>query len=118
MLLATVGILPDHSPVYDFLTTYVLSACLVLLLLNINLPAILKLGPTALTAMAVGAAGIAVGRRRRLRALCALASPGNLERRRRPFRQLDRRQREHAGGQGRSACAGQLFSPRWSSWTR
>src|SRR5690349_10727658 len=31
MLLATFGILPDHSPVYDFLTTYVLSACLVLL---------------------------------------------------------------------------------------
>jgi len=61
MLLATVGVLPDHSPVYDFLTTYVLSACLVLLLLNINLPAILKLGPTALTAMVVGAVGIAVG---------------------------------------------------------
>jgi uncharacterized membrane protein len=61
MLLATLGVLPDHSPVYDFLTTYVLSACLVLLLLNINLPAIVKLGPTALTAMAVGAVGIAVG---------------------------------------------------------
>src|SRR5439155_3018632 len=61
MILATLGILPDHSRVYDFLTTYVLSACLVLLLLNINLPAILRLGPTALTAMAVGAVGIAVG---------------------------------------------------------
>ncbi len=61
MLLATFGILPDQSPIYDFLTTYVLSACLVLLLLNINLPAILRLGPTALGAMAVGAIGIAVG---------------------------------------------------------
>src|ERR1035437_502722 len=61
MLLATFGFLPEHSPVYDFLTTYVLSACLVLLLLNVNLPAILRLGPTALTAMAVGAVGIAVG---------------------------------------------------------
>lgn len=61
MLLATFGLLPDHSPVYDFLTTYVLSACLVLLLLNINLPGILRLGPTALGAMAVGAIGIAVG---------------------------------------------------------
>jgi len=61
MILATAGLLPDHSWVYDFLTTYVLSACLVLLLLNINLPAIFRLGPTALTAMAVGAAGIAIG---------------------------------------------------------
>src|SRR5471030_2591144 len=61
MLLATFGLLPAQSPVYDFLTTYVLSACLVLLLLNINLPAIVRLGPTALTAMAVGAAGIAIG---------------------------------------------------------
>ena len=61
MLLATFGVLPDQSPVYDFLTTYVLSACLLLLLLDINLPAILKLGPTALSAMAVGAIGIAVG---------------------------------------------------------
>ncbi len=61
MLLATFGFLPTHSPIYDFLTTYVLSACLVLLLLNINLPAILRLGPTALNSMLVGAIGIAVG---------------------------------------------------------
>jgi uncharacterized membrane protein len=61
MVLSTVGILPDQSRVYDFLTTYVLSACLVLLLLNIRLPAIARLGTTALTAMTVGAAGIALG---------------------------------------------------------
>src|SRR5258706_215296 len=61
MLLSTFGLLPDHSPIYDFLTTYVLSACLLLLLLDINLPAILRLGPTALTAMTVGALGIALG---------------------------------------------------------
>ena len=61
MLLATLGVLPEQSPVYDFLTTYVLSACLLLLLLDINLPAIARLGETALTAMAVGAAGIAIG---------------------------------------------------------
>jgi len=61
MVLATLGLLPEQSSVYTFLTTYVLSGCLVLLLLNINLPAILRLGPMALTAMAVGAAGIAVG---------------------------------------------------------
>jgi len=61
MLLSTFGLLPDHSPVYDFLTSYVLSACLVLLLLDINLPGILRLGGTALSAMTVGAAGIALG---------------------------------------------------------
>src|SRR4051812_10691843 len=61
MLLSTAGLLPDHSPVYTFLTTYVLSACLVLLLLNINLPAIARLGPTALGAMGAGAVGIALG---------------------------------------------------------
>src|SRR5690348_507624 len=61
MLLATFGLLPEESPVYTFLTTYVLSACLVLLLLDINLPSILKLGPTALTSMTVGAFGIAFG---------------------------------------------------------
>src|SRR5882672_2104334 len=61
MLLSTFGLLPDQSRVYDFLTTYVLSACLILLLLDINLPAILRLGPTALTAMTVGALGISLG---------------------------------------------------------
>jgi uncharacterized membrane protein len=61
MVLATFGVLPPQSAVYDFLTTYVLSACLFLLLLNINLPAILRLGPTALGAMTVGALGIALG---------------------------------------------------------
>ncbi len=61
MVLATFGILPERSPVYDFLTTYVLSACLVLLLLDIRLPSILKLGPTALGTMVVGALGIGLG---------------------------------------------------------
>ncbi len=61
MLLATAGLLPEASPVYDFLTTYVLSACLILLLLDINLPGIMRLGPMALGAMAVGAVGIAAG---------------------------------------------------------
>src|SRR5206468_7636484 len=61
MVLSTFCLLPNESPVYDFLTTYVLSACLILLLVEINLPGILRLGPTALSAMAVGAVGIAVG---------------------------------------------------------
>jgi uncharacterized membrane protein len=61
MVMSTFGWLPESSPVYNFLTTYVLSACLVLLLLDVNLPAIARLGPMALGAMAVGALGIAAG---------------------------------------------------------
>jgi uncharacterized membrane protein len=61
VMLSTFGLLPASSPVYTFLTTYVLSACLLLLLLSVNLPAIARLGPTALGAMAVGALGIATG---------------------------------------------------------
>lgn len=61
MLLSTAGILPEKSPIYSFLTTYVLSGCLILLLLNVNVPSILRLGPTALGALAVGVFGIALG---------------------------------------------------------
>jgi len=61
MVVATFGGLPEKSPVYDFLTRDVLSACLILLLLDVNLPAIARLGPMALGSMAVGAFGIAVG---------------------------------------------------------
>jgi len=61
VMLSTFDILPTASPVYNFLTSYVLCACLLLLLLNINLPAIFRLGPTALGAMTVGALGIGIG---------------------------------------------------------
>jgi len=61
VMLSSVGILPIESPVYKFLTSYVLAACLLLLLLNINLPAIFRLGPTALGSMIVGAIGIGGG---------------------------------------------------------
>jgi uncharacterized membrane protein len=61
VLLSTFNILPTASPVYGFLTRYVLAACLLLLLLNINLPAIFRLGPTALGSMTVGALGIGIG---------------------------------------------------------
>ena len=61
VLLSTFNILPTASPVYSFLTGPVLAACLLLLLLNINLPAIFRLGPTALASMFVGALGIGIG---------------------------------------------------------
>ncbi|OGR92266.1 MAG: hypothetical protein A2992_06555 [Elusimicrobia bacterium RIFCSPLOWO2_01_FULL_59_12] len=61
MVLSTLGVLPEKSPVYSFLTTYLLSGCLILLLLNVNVPSILRLGPAALGALAVGSLGIGLG---------------------------------------------------------
>ncbi len=61
MLLGTMGILPERSPVYGFLTTYLLAGVLLLLLLNVDLPSIARLGPTALGALAVGSIGIGLG---------------------------------------------------------
>lgn len=61
VILATFGLLPDRSPVYDFITTYVLSAALLLLLLGVQLQSIVRLGPTALGATAAGTLGIALG---------------------------------------------------------
>ena len=50
--LASAGLLPPSSPVYTFLSSYVLGACLILLLLSVNLPLIGRVGPVALGAMA------------------------------------------------------------------
>ncbi len=61
MVLGTCGILPEKSPVYSFLTTNLLAGCLILLLLNVNIPSIVRLGPTALGALAVGSLGIGIG---------------------------------------------------------
>ncbi len=61
MLLATLGLLPEKSPVYVFLTTYLLAGSLILLLLPVRISAILRLGPTALGALLVGSLSIGVG---------------------------------------------------------
>ena len=61
MLAASFGILPPSSPVYGLITTYLLPASLVLLLLPVDMRAILRLGPTALAVFFIGAVGILVG---------------------------------------------------------
>jgi uncharacterized membrane protein len=61
MLAATCGLITAKSPVYGLITTYLLPASLVLLLLPVDLKAILRLGPTALAMFFTGAAGIMVG---------------------------------------------------------
>lgn len=65
----TVGLIPPESnaadqvitPVYRVILKYCLPACLILLLLNVDFLAILRLGPVALAIMAAGALGVMIG---------------------------------------------------------
>ena len=61
MLAATFGLITPNSPVYGMITTWLLPASLVLLLLPVDMRAILRLGPTALAMFFIGAAGIMAG---------------------------------------------------------
>ncbi|MBP1728941.1 MAG: hypothetical protein H6Q56_1314 [Deltaproteobacteria bacterium] len=61
MLAATCGLIATKSPVYGLITTWLLPASLVLLLLPVDIKAILRLGPTALAMFFIGAAGIIAG---------------------------------------------------------
>jgi uncharacterized membrane protein len=61
MLAASCGLITTNSPVYGLLTTWLLPASLVLLLLPVDMMAILRLGPTALAMFFIGAAGIMAG---------------------------------------------------------
>jgi len=61
MLAATFGLIATKSPVYGLITTWLLPASLVLLLLPVDIRAILRLGPTALAMFFIGAAGIIAG---------------------------------------------------------
>jgi uncharacterized membrane protein len=61
MLAATFGLITPTSPVYGMITTWLLPASLLLLLLPVDMRAILRLGPTALAMFFIGAAGIMAG---------------------------------------------------------
>jgi uncharacterized membrane protein len=69
MLANTLGLIPPErgaadrliTPVYGTITRYCLPACLVLLLVNVDLRRIWRLGPVALAAMLAGSVGIVVG---------------------------------------------------------
>jgi uncharacterized membrane protein len=61
MLAATCGLIATKSPVYGLITTWLLPASLVLLLLPVDIKAILRLGPAALAMFFIGAAGIIAG---------------------------------------------------------
>ncbi len=60
-LLATFGIVPPDSPLYGAMSQKILPACLFLLLLGSDLPAIARMSPKALGAMLAGSAGIFLG---------------------------------------------------------
>ena len=55
------GITPSASPVYDWMTRYLLPLALFLLMLTVDLPAIARLGGMALLVMLAGTLGTAVG---------------------------------------------------------
>ena len=56
-----VGIIPMASPVYDWMTRYLLPVALLLLMITVDLKSILKLGRTALIMVTAGSIGIMVG---------------------------------------------------------
>ncbi|MEM1126995.1 MAG: DUF819 family protein [Bacteroidota bacterium] len=61
MLATTAGLTPDQSPVYDWMSRYLLPFALFLLMMTIDVGAILKLGRQALLMMVVGTIGIVLG---------------------------------------------------------
>lgn len=60
-LSTTFGITPGASPLYDFMSRYLLPFSLVLLMISVDLKAIARLGGTALIMLLTGTAGIVIG---------------------------------------------------------
>lgn len=59
--LTTLGVLPADSPVYDWIKAYLLPTSLMLLILALDVPGIIRLGPKALIMMLAGTAGVVIG---------------------------------------------------------
>jgi len=55
------GVIPSASPVYSGLSSYVLPAFIVLMLINVNIPAIVKVMGKGVLVMLMGTAGVIVG---------------------------------------------------------
>ena len=60
-LSTTVGIIPMASPVYEWMTRYLLPVALLLLMITVDMKSILKLGRTALIMVTAGSIGIMIG---------------------------------------------------------
>ena len=59
--LTTIGVLPAESVLYSWVKGYMLPACLLLLVLSLDVPAIVRLGPKALIMLLAGTAGVVIG---------------------------------------------------------
>lgn len=59
--LATFEIIPHSAPLYDFIKTNLLPASLILLILALDLPGIIRLGPKAVIMLLAGTFGVVVG---------------------------------------------------------
>ncbi|MYL32463.1 DUF819 family protein [Pontibacillus yanchengensis] len=61
MISTTVGIIPQSSDLYSFLSTYMLPAGLLLLMISTNVPATFKLGGKAILVFLAGTVGVVIG---------------------------------------------------------
>lgn len=59
--LTTLGILPAESVLYEWIKTYLLPTSLMLLILALDVPGIVRLGPKAVIMMLAGTAGVVIG---------------------------------------------------------
>jgi len=59
--LTTTHVIPAESPLYDWIKSFVLPAALLLLILALDLPGILRLGPKAVIMLLAGTTGVVLG---------------------------------------------------------
>jgi uncharacterized membrane protein len=60
-LLTTFNIIPNDSELYSWIKSYVLPASLLLLILSLDVPGILRLGPKAVIMLLAGTTGVVIG---------------------------------------------------------
>lgn len=59
--LTTLGVLPDDSALYEWIKVFLLPASLLLLILALDLPGIVRLGPKAVIMLLAGTTGVVLG---------------------------------------------------------
>ncbi len=59
--LTTLGVLPAESPLYSWIKAFVLPAALLLLILGLDLPGIIRLGPKAVVMLLAGTFSVVIG---------------------------------------------------------
>jgi uncharacterized membrane protein len=60
-LLTTIGVLPEENPLYDWVKAFLLPASLLLLILALDVPGIIRLGPRAVIMLLAGTLGVVIG---------------------------------------------------------